>query len=185
MPNTTWRSLPPGGRVLLLLCFIFSTTTIFAQKNFTLRGTVTNEKNAPLPGVSINVKGTTRGTTTDAEGRFTLSGTPDGSVLVVSFVGYKQQEITLTDQKPVGIQLVPTASDLGEVLVVSYGTQKKRDITGAVSQLNADEVKDMPVTNIGQKMQDKFAGVQINQNDGTPGVDMTIRIRGAASINAG
>lgn len=167
-----------------MLCLILITTSGWAQRAISIKGSVTNEKHAPLAGVSINIKGTTKGTTTDNAGKFALSA-PEGSVLSVTFVGYRGQEIAVTGEKQITVQLIPNTSDLGEVLVVSYGTQKKRDITGAVSQLNADEVKDMPVTNIGQKMQDKFAGVQINQNDGTPGVDMTIRIRGAASINAG
>ena len=169
---------------LLILLSLFYSSFLFAQQNITVKGTVIAEKNAPLPGVSVNVKGTTKGTTTDAGGRFSIQ-VSKGSTLVLSFVGYRQMEVVVNDKTAINVQMVSSGSDLSEVMVVSYGTQKKRDITGSISQMSGDEVKDMPVGNIGEKMQGKFAGVQINENDGTPGVEMTFRIRGAASINAG
>ncbi len=141
------------------------------------------DASSSLAGVSVNVKGTTRGTTTDGNGRFTIEAAK-GDVLVFTFVGYKPKELVV-ERGLVNIQMVSATSDLGEVVVVSYGTQKKRDITGSISQMSNAEVKDMPVAGIGQKLQGKFAGVQVNNNDGTPGVEMTFRIRGAASINAG
>src|SRR6185295_18946013 len=88
-------------------------------------------------------------------------------------------------EKSIDLTLALSDAKLSEVVIVSYGTQKRRDITGSISQLNTAEVKDMPVGNIGQKLQGKFSGVQINQNSGQPGVEMSFRIRGAASINAG
>ena len=169
--------------MLLLLCALFLSSLLFAQQRVTVKGTVIADANSPLAGVSVNVKGTTRGTTTDVNGRFAIEANK-GDVIVFSFVGYKSKEI-IAERSTLDVQLVSTSSDLGEVLVVSYGTQKKRDITGSISQMNNEEVKDMPVAGIGQKLQGKFAGVQVNNNDGTPGVEMTFRIRGAASINAG
>jgi TonB-dependent starch-binding outer membrane protein SusC len=170
-------------RLLILLSLFFS-SYLFAQEKITVKGTVVTEKNAPLSGVSVGIKGTTKGTTTDATGKFAIQA-GKGDTLAFSFVGYRHMEQVVNDQSALSIQLISASSDLGEVVVVSYGTQQKREITGSISQINAAEVKDMPVGNLGQKLQGKFAGVQINENDGTPGVEMTFRIRGAASINAG
>jgi len=174
-------------RVKLLLFFLFllsASLSSSAQQKITVKGTVLSEKNVPAAGVSVNVKGSSAGTVTDAEGKFTLQ-VPRGAVLIFSSVGYTEQQVRANDENSLSIQLVSTTSTLGEVVVVSYGTQKKRDITGSISQLNVAEVKDMPVADIGQKIQGKFAGVQINQTTGQPGADISIRIRGAASINAG
>ena len=168
----------------LVLLSLFFSSFLFAQQKITVKGTVVMDKNAPMAGVSINVKGTTAGTTTDADGRFSIQ-VSKGATLVLTFVGYRQKEVVVNERGTLNIQMAAAGSDLNEVVVVSYGTQQKRDITGSISQMSGTEVKDMPVGNIGQKMQGKFAGVQINENDGTPGVEMTFRIRGAASINAG
>jgi len=172
-------------KILLFLFFLFFSSLLFAQQKITVKGTVLGENNTPLAGVSVKEKGEPGGTTTDAEGRFTIQVT-GGATLIFSNVGYKEAEVqTSNGEDPLSVRLVSTSSTLGEVVVVSYGTQKRRDITGSIAQINANEVKDMPVPDIGQKLQGKFAGVQINQTDGTPGGDVSIRIRGAASINAG
>ena len=170
--------------LLLMLFSLFCSSFLFAQQKTIVRGTVVIEHSAPLAGVSVNVKGTNRGTVTDADGKFSIE-MERGEILVLSHVGYRQQEVAVEGRGALHIQMVLTNSDLGEVVVVSYGAQKKRDITGSISQMSGDEVKDMPVQNMGQRMQGKFAGVQINDNDGTPGQEMSFRIRGAASINAG
>ena len=138
----------------------------------------------PLPGVSVSIKGTTMGALTNANGKFKITA-PIGSVLVFRYVGYKEQQVTVQNYQEITISLSSSAQGLKEVVVVSYGTQSKREVTGAIAQIKTSEVKDMPVANIGQKLQGKLAGVQINQNSGTPGAEMTFRIRGAASINAG
>jgi TonB-linked SusC/RagA family outer membrane protein len=170
--------------LLLLLCFLFH-SLLFAQQKITVKGTVVAGNNGPLAGVSVKEKGGSAGTSTDSAGKFTIQ-VNKGASLVFSHVGYKEIQLQTNDgESPMSIQLISTSSTLSEVYVVSYGTQKKSDITGSISQIDAAEVKDMPVENIGQKLQGKFAGVQVNENDGTPGVEMTYRIRGAASINAG
>ena len=172
-------------KILLFLFFLFFSSLLFAQQKITVKGTVLADNNTPLAGVSVKEKGGPGGTTTDAEGRFTIQVT-GGATLIFSNVGYKEAQVqTSNGEGPLSVRLVSTSSTLGEVVVVSYGTQKRRDITGSIAQINAAEVKDMPVPDIGQKLQGKFAGVQINQTDGTPGGDVSIRIRGAASINAG
>ena len=160
-----------------------------------ITGVVVDPDGKPLAGASVLVKGSKASTATGNDGTFSLT-VRAGDVLVVSFVGYATKEYAITSaivgyagQHPnavgITIALAPADSKLSEIVIVSYGTQKQRDITGSISQMSTAEVKDMPVGNIGQKLQGKFSGVQINENDGTPGVEMTFRVRGAASINAG
>jgi TonB-linked SusC/RagA family outer membrane protein len=152
-------------------------------------GIIRGSDGQPLAGASVTVKGSKSSTTTGNDGTFSINVKP-GDVLVVSFVGYSTREYRIGSKpaesdKSIDIALALSDAKMSEVVIVSYGTQKRRDITGSISQLNTAEVKDMPVSNIGQKIQGKFAGVQINQNSGQPGVEMSFRIRGAASINAG
>ncbi|WP_419801566.1 SusC/RagA family TonB-linked outer membrane protein [Mucilaginibacter sp.] len=171
------------GALSLLILLLQLPSKLQAQAPVTgsVKDSVTAE---PVIGASIIVKGTTVGTQTDANGNFRINAA-NGSVLVIRYIGYTEQQITVRNNGPVNIRLGSSSRSLNEVVVVSYGTQKRAEVTGAVSQLNASEVKDMPVPNIGQKLQGKFAGVQINENTGTPGAEMSFRIRGSASINAG
>lgn len=138
----------------------------------------------PLAGVTVTVKGKAQRTSTDASGNFRLTASPSDS-LVFSFVGYNPAEMAVNNRSQINVKMEPVSASLNEVVVVSYGTQKRKAITGAVAQLDARDVKDIPAPNMGQKLQGKFAGVQINQNSGAPGANMSFRIRGAASINAG
>lgn len=164
---------------------IFNQMVSFAQQKITIGGTVTSDKNVPLLSVSVKALGETSGAVTDAAGAFKIR-VNKGAVLEFSIVGYERKDLKVySDDIALSVKMSLKTSSLNEVVVVSYGTQKKRDITGSISQLNATEVKDMPVSNIGQKLQGKFSGVQINQNTGQPGAELSIRIRGAASINAG
>ncbi|MBE7178979.1 MAG: TonB-dependent receptor plug domain-containing protein, partial [Mucilaginibacter polytrichastri] len=162
---------------------IYHPAHLFAQVSLSgvVRDSITSE---PIIGVSVSVRGTTTGAQTDAEGKFTVKGAA-GSVLLFRYVGYRIQQVTVQNSQPIRVQLAPTSQSLKEVVLVSYGTQRRREVTGAVSQINTSEVKDMPVPNVGQRLQGKLAGVQINQNSGSPGSEMSFRIRGAASINAG
>lgn len=173
---------------LLLLVFILLSASIslFAQQKITVSGTVLSDSTSlPLSNVSVQIKGEAGGTTTDANGAFSIT-VNKGVTLLFSFVGYEEKQVRIENAQTISIKLTTAkATSLNDVVVVSYGTQKRRDITGSISQLNTSEVKDMPVGNIGQKLQGKFAGVQINQNTGQPGAEMSFRIRGAASINAG
>ncbi|MCE6990198.1 TonB-dependent receptor [Dyadobacter sp. CY323] len=158
-----------------------------AQRSFDkfITGTIIDaETGAGLPGVNVILKGTTTGTTSDANGVYRISIPDDSKELIFSFVGYESVEL------PVGgatlnVSLKADVRALNEVVVVSYGTQKKREVTGAVSTLKAETVADMPVAQIGQKLQGQFAGVQVYQSTGTPGAGMSFRIRGQASISAG
>ncbi|CAG5067475.1 TonB-dependent receptor P3 [Dyadobacter sp. CECT 9623] len=150
-----------------------------------ITGTVTDDKGAALPGVSIVVKNTQKGSTTDVEGNYALD-IPEGEVtLIFSFVGYLSKEIAVGTQTTVNAELAPDTKALEEVVVVGYGTQKKRDVTGSVASINTSEIADIPVGNLGQKLQGKFAGVQVSQTNGEPGGGMSFRVRGQASINGG
>ena len=177
--------LHPGMKLCFISFCLLSSFVSFAQQKITVSGTVISDKNVPLSNVSVKVEAEPTGTTTGDNGSFSLS-VNKGATVVFSIVGYEDKRIKVDkDRSGLAVQLTTKTSTLSEVVVVSYGTQLKRDLTGSISQLDATKVKDMPVASVGQRLQGKFAGVQINNNDGTPGTEMTIRIRGAASINAG
>jgi TonB-linked SusC/RagA family outer membrane protein len=149
----------------------------------TIRGRVlTLESKEALPGVSISIKGTTRGTTSNSNGEFTLDIPSDKAVLVFSFVGYLKQEVVVGNRSNINISLVQDAKSLEEVVVIGYGDLKKSDLTGSVSTLKAAGNEDKPITSVDQFIQGRVSGVQITQNSGAPGSGMTFLIRGASSI---
>src|SRR5690606_38146298 len=131
-------------------------------------GQLTDEGGNPLPGVNVLVKGTTVGTTSDPNGRFSLSVPDENAVLVISFIGYITQEITVGNQTNLNIKLEPDVRQLGEVVVVGYGTQKRTSLTGAISSVNSQDIAVQPVVNIGQALQGRVAGVTVI-NNGAPG----------------
>jgi TonB-dependent starch-binding outer membrane protein SusC len=146
-------------------------------------GRVTDENNTGLPGVSVVLKGTSRGTTTNSDGRFELTVPETGSpVLVFSFVGYLSQELAVGNQSQVNVTLAVDTKSLEEVVVVGYGTQQQRDVTSAITSLKAKDLRNQPVTSPDALLQGKAAGVQVVQNSGTPAGEIFIRIRGTASL---
>ncbi|MCD7848555.1 MAG: SusC/RagA family TonB-linked outer membrane protein [Parabacteroides sp.] len=149
-----------------------------------ISGRVVDAKGEPIPGANIAVKGTTIGTITDMDGNFSIDVNPN-QILTISFIGYETKTVTVTNQKTLNVVLKENVNELDELVVVSYGTQKKRDLTGSVSKIDADELENLPVGQFAQKLQGQIAGVQINQSTGQPGKGMGFRIRGAASINGG
>ncbi|HEX8018677.1 TonB-dependent receptor [Mucilaginibacter sp.] len=167
--------------VVFLLALLFS-GGLFAQTKIT--GVVKDEKNQPLPGVNVTVKGTTTGSNTNPEGVFSLTAKPD-AILVFSFVGYNPQEVAVGGKTTVNVSLTPLTTSINEVVVLAYGSQSKREITGAVQTVSGKELQDQPAAQFTQKLQGKLAGVQITQTTGTPGGGMAVRIRGSASISAG
>ena len=156
-----------------------------APADIPVTGKVTDEQGEGLPGVSVVVKGTTQGATTDGTGSFRLAVPNTRSTLVFSFVGYGSKEIVVGEQTTLTVALSPDDQTLNEVVVVGYGSQLKKEITGAVQTVSAQEIKDLPVSQIGQKLQGRLAGVQINQTTGKPGQGISIRIRGQVSVSAG
>lgn len=147
-----------------------------------LTGKVTDKAGNPLPGVTVVVKGTTVGTITDTNGHFLLANVPSGSVVLFSFVGMKPQEVAVTEESSITIVMEEETFGIEEVVAVGYGTQKKRNITGAVSTVNTDEVNKIPVAGLDQALQGQVAGVMVMQNYGSPGAGIQVRIRGIGTI---
>lgn len=137
-----------------------------------------------LPAVSVSVKNSTATTLTNEQGHFSISASK-GAVLVITYVGYAQEEITVGDETQININLKVDAKGLGEVVVIGYGSQVKREVTGSVQNINAQELKDIPASQMTQKLQGKLAGVQIYQTTGKPGQGMSVRVRGQLSVSAG
>lgn len=148
-------------------------------------GKVTDENGGGLPGVSVVVKGTTKGTSTDATGSYTLTVPEGATTLIYSFVGYVSQEVTLGNRTKIDIILKVDVKALSEVVVVGYGTQNRKDVTGSIASISTQDIKDMPVTNIAEGMAGKLPGVLIQQTTGAPGNSPSIKIRGFGSISAG
>lgn len=150
-----------------------------------VRGQVTDSKGETLPGVSIKIKGTTIGAVTDLDGRYTINVPDNNSVLVFIYIGYVTQEVVVNDRTLINVKLEATISALDEVVVVGYGTQKRKDLTGSVGSLGSAEIKDLAVTRVDQALLGKIAGVQVKPVSGEPGAPPQIRIRGIGSISAG
>lgn len=148
-----------------------------------LSGTVRDERGQALPGVSVLVKATQRGTTTDASGQYRLDVPPGASTLVFSFVGYKTQEIAVGERTQLDVTLVVEERSLDEVVVVGYGTQSKRNVTGSVSKVDLKQLENTPNTNVSQALRGRVAGVQFTDN-GRPGQGGSILVRGQRSISA-
>lgn len=150
----------------------------------TVKGTVIDESGEPLIGVSIVVKGTSTGTITDFDGNFSIN-LPDGKKeLVISYIGYKEQTVTVTGSGLVNVKMISDTQALDEVVVIGYGAVKKRDLTGAVTSVKGDEIKMAPVSNAMEALQGKVAGLDISRTDGRAGAEPTVLLRGNRSLNA-
>ncbi|GGZ42454.1 SusC/RagA family TonB-linked outer membrane protein [Echinicola pacifica] len=147
-------------------------------------GTVTDEEGLSLPGATIRVKGSTAGTVTDLDGEFSLD-VPDGAVLQISFVGYIMQEIPVNGRSTVNVQLKQDATQLDEMVVVGYGTQKRSDITGAIGSVKSGEFNKGVISNPVDLLQGKMAGVNITSTSGEPGANQNVIIRGIGSLRSG
>lgn len=148
-----------------------------------LSGKVIDEKAEPLPGVSILVKGTTVGATTDAQGQYQINVPTGRNTLVFSMVGFDALSVDIGTRTVVNVTLTADVKTLGEVVVVGYGTQKKKDLTGSVAQVSGDELTKVSVSTVDQALQGRAAGVVVTSNDGTPGGSNSVRIRGLSSVN--
>ncbi|RVT71995.1 SusC/RagA family TonB-linked outer membrane protein [Flavobacterium sufflavum] len=159
-------------------------TNLSIQQNI-IKGKITDEKGAPLPGVTILVKNTKKATTTDFDGNFELKTADSESTLVISYIGFATQEVKVSKSENLKIVLLQETSKLEDVVVVGYGSKKRKDLTGAVTTLSSDSYKDQPVLNSAAAIQGRVAGVAVNNNSGAPGGGIKVRIRGANSVNAG
>jgi len=150
----------------------------------TVRGKITDEKGQPLQGVSIRVKGSTAGVSTDANGNFSVE-VPENSVLEISFIGYITQEYTVKKDETISIQLVPGDKNLDEVVIVGFGVQKKVNLTGAVDMVTAKQLESRPIANVGSGLQGLIPNLNITTSNGRATTNPAFNIRGFTSINGG
>ncbi len=166
------------GLLLLLVCGLAGQPV--AQTTLTGK-VISGENNAALPGVNVTVKGTTTGTTTGADGTYSL-GAPANSTLVFSFIGFVSEEVAVGNRTVVDVTLNPDIKALSEVVVIGYGERERKDLTGAITSVNAREITSNPIASVDQALQGRVSGVQITTTSGDPGARQTIRIRGVGTL---
>ncbi len=169
---------------LLSIILLLTTFLSFSQDRTVTGQIVSSQDNQGLSGVSVQVKGTTRGTTTDANGRYSLSVPAANSTLVFSFTGFQPKEVKVGTQSVISASLQPGANALGDVVVIGYGTRRKSDLTGAVGSVKAAQLQERPAASLNQALAGRISGVQVNTNSGRPGGRTNIRVRGFSSINS-
>lgn len=167
-------------RLFFAVSVVLFTTAAFAQQS-TVTGKVTDEDNMPLPGATVLLKGTTKGTTTDFDGNYSIEY-GGKKTLVFSYIGYKAQEIKIDEKAVINVQLLADASQLDEVVVIGYGEVKRKDLTGSVSSIDVGDVARAPVASLDQAMAGRIAGVQASSSQGRPGSSSDIKIRGTGSL---
>lgn len=157
-----------------------------ASRRVPAKGTVLDVNGDPLIGVSVMLKSDrSKGTISDINGNFNLENVPEGSVLLVSYIGYKPQEIIAKGDRPFQITLAEDSEMLDEVVVVGYGVQRKRDVTTAIASIRSNDMKDKPLTSMAEAMVGRMPGVQVTQGTGAPGSALEIKVRGVGTITAG
>jgi TonB-linked SusC/RagA family outer membrane protein len=166
-------------RWIVLCTVLFIGYSLLAQQ---ITGIITDENSDPLPGVNIVIKGTTTGTVTDVDGKFSIVVPDKNSTIQVSYVGYLPEEFVVGNRTEFNITLLPDITSLDEVVVIGYGTVKRRDLTGAVASVSAKQIKDVPVSSAAQAITGRLAGVQITTSEGSPDAEVRIRVRGGGSI---
>lgn len=174
-----FRFMKPGTTLVFLLFAFFS----YGQVR-TITGTVIAADNQEsLPGASILVKGTTTGTVTDIEGKYTLQAPAGELTLVFSFIGYESQEIILTTQSVIDVVLNPSKVSLDEVVVIGYGTVRKSDLSGSVASIKSEDITKITASNPVQSLQGRVSGVQVTSGSGAPGASPVVRVRGVGTFN--
>jgi TonB-linked SusC/RagA family outer membrane protein len=172
-------------KLFLFLCVLHLAVLPALAQSSRVTGIVKDAQGKALPGVSVVVKGTTTGTTTDNEGRFSIEVPNSRSILVFSLIGHADREEIVGTRKTVDLTLSESASNLDEVVVIGYGTQKKRDVTGAISSINSKAIAERAPQNVFEAIQGQIPGVVIAQESGRPGASSSIRIRGIGTLEAG
>lgn len=172
---------------LLLSLFVLLVMALpaWAQQSRTVNGKVTDQSTGQgLPGVAVLVKGTTTGTATGADGTYSINVPGDNSTLVFRYIGYTTKEVAVGSSATINVTMAVDQKQLEEVVIVGYGTQTREELTGSITSVSAEALKNVPVTSVDQALQGRAAGVQVTQNSGTPGSGIAVRVRGAASIGA-
>ncbi|MEY4334095.1 MAG: hypothetical protein RLZZ196_2838 [Bacteroidota bacterium] len=172
------------SKVLFSIVLVLIGVQVFAQDRMVTGKVSSSDDASGIPGASVSVKGTSKGTTTDADGNYKIS-VSGSSVLVFTSVGFNSQEVTVGSKTQINVSLSADNKSLSEVVVVGYGTQKKSQMTGAISSVTSKQITEMPITNLGQAMQGRVAGVDVAQSGSKPGTVPKVLIRGRRSFNAG
>ncbi|WP_343667200.1 SusC/RagA family TonB-linked outer membrane protein [Chitinophaga sp.] len=172
-------------KVRLLCSLLLLVAGIASAQNRPVTGKITDENGNPVPGATIQVKGTSTGTAATADGTFKLNVPANANTLVISFIGYVNQEVSIAGKSEFSISLVPTSTTLTDVVVVGYGTTRKKDLTGSVVSIKSADFNKGIVTAPDQLIQGKVAGLMVMNNSGAPGGATTVRIRGNSSVRTG
>lgn len=173
-----------------LFCLSFNITAfptasfIEIQQEIPVTGTVTSAEGELLIGVNVLVKGANEGTITDFDGNYAITVSDQNVILIFSYLGYLSQEVRVGDQRVINIALESSSSELSEVVLIGYGGQRRSDLTGAISSVSSEELRDVVATTFEQALQGRASGVQVTQTTGVPGGETNIRIRGTSSVNA-
>jgi hypothetical protein len=183
MCNYREKLKPVNNLILLSLFCLFSINQVFAQ-GVDVTGLIIDETGEPLPGVNVVIKGTTSGVISDHNGQYSIKA-EEGSILIFSYVGYVSQEIEYTGKSPVNVTLLSDPMGLDEVVIVGYGVQKKRDLTGAVSSIKLDDTPIATFSTVSHALAGKAAGLRVTQNSAQVGGGSKFRIRGETSTGAG
>lgn len=169
-----------------IMCFMLSLFSLTAFAQIKITGTASDaETGEPLSFITIQVKGTTAGTTSDMDGNYSIEVPNRDAILVYSYIGYRSQEIKVGNQTHINIRLSEDVETLDEVVVVGYGVQNKRDVTGSIAKVGSEELMSVPTSSFDAALQGRAAGVQVTQTSGLAGSGAAIRVRGIASITAG
>ena len=169
--------------VLFLSAFFLCSLNNVIAQNKTISGTVTDaDLGGPLPGVTILVKGTSKGASTDFDGNYTLNDVDSNAILVFSYIGYKTQEVNIAGKETVNIALTPDLESLDEVVVIGYGTARKSDLTGSVVAIGGDELQKQSISSVAEALTGRLAGVTVTSSEGSPDAEINIRVRGGGSI---
>lgn len=170
-------------KLVILFMALITTCQLFAQK--TLTGTVKdgNANGEAIIGATVQITGTGTGTITDIDGNFSVEVPAGKNQITVSYVGYKSQTINVAGKSHVNVVLHADATNMDEVVVVGYGTMKRSDLTGSVSSINEEQIKQGVNTSLEQAMQGRIAGVQVTQNSGAPGGGISVQVRGINSLS--
>jgi TonB-linked SusC/RagA family outer membrane protein len=170
---------------IAVISFLFFSHLSFSQNNFRVSGTIRDNNGQPVEGVSVQEKGTQNTTTTTKDGSFSLRTASGNATLVLSSIGYERQEIAISNQANISVSLETAANSMNEVVVIGYGTQKKRNVTGAVSKLKNENFDERPLIRVDQALVGQLSGVTVKQNTGIPGKGFSVQVRGSGSISGG
>ncbi len=165
--------------LFMLCCFLAKQ---YAQNGFTVSGLVEDENGEPLIGVNVIEQGTTNGTITDMDGNYSIQVASEQSVLVFSFIGYLKKEIPVEGRSTINLSLSPILEEIGEVVIVGYGTQRKVDLTSSISTISTEAIDQTPLPNTESLLQGKAAGIQVMSNSGSPGSTVSVKVRGMVTL---